>query len=289
MKSVFALLALGALLAGSCARKEEARTDLVTFPLRGRIVAVDTASRLLTVAHESIPDYMAAMTMPFKVKERDLLRGLGAGDTITATLAVSRTESWLEGIVVAGKGGPQRTLSAGEIITARIVRTGDIFPDASLLNQDGRTIRLADFRGRALALTFVYTRCPLPDFCIRMSNHFARVQKVLSADPALRGKWHLISISFDPVFDRPVRLRRYAATYGADLATWDFATDPDTAGGTIRRIADGLGLMYDDDQGLIAHNLRTVLIDPRGALLRVISGNEWLPDEFAAEMKRAMP
>jgi protein SCO1 len=287
---MLSFIALSALLAGSCARKEEARSiDLVTFPLRGRIVAVDTAARTLTVAHEAIPDYMTAMTMPFKVKERNLLRGLGAGDTITATLAVSRIESWLEGIAVTGKGVPERTLSAGEIITAHIVRTGEMFPDASLLNQDGRSIRFADFRGKVLALTFIYTRCPLPDFCIRMSSHFARVQKVLASEPALRGKWHLISVSFDPVFDRPARLRRYAATYGADLATWDFATDADTAGGTVRQIADGLGLMYDDDQGLIAHNLRTVLIDPRGALLRVINGNEWLPDDFAAEMKRSMP
>lgn len=283
------LLALVPFVLSSCSRKENVNTDLVTFPLRGEVVAVDTTKSSLTVAHEAIPNYMPAMTMPFKVKDRSLIRPLGIGDTITATLAVSRTESWLEGIVASGKGGNGRTIPAGEIIAARVFKVGEAFPDEHLLNQEGRSIRFSDFRGKALALTFVYTRCPLPDFCIRMSNHFARVQKVLRADPALGGKWHLISISFDPVYDRPGTLKRYGSIYGADFATWDFATDADTSGGTIRRIADGLGLTYDDDRGLIAHNLRTVLIDPRGNLVRVISGNEWLPDDFAAEVKNAMP
>lgn len=289
MNRILLCFALVTLLVSSCSRKESGGTELVTFPLRGEIVAIDTIKPTLTVAHEAIPNYMAAMTMPFRVKDRSLLRSLGIGDTITATLAVSRTESWLEGITLERKGKEIRTMTPGEIVTARIFKVGEPFPDERLLNQDGQPVRFSDFRGRALGLTFIYTRCPLPDFCIRMSNHFARVQKILKADPALRGKWHLLSISFDPAFDRPPALKRYGAGYGADPASWEFATDADTSGEAIRRIADGLGLTYDEDQGLIAHNLRTVLIDPRGNLVRVLTGNEWLPDDFASEMKRVMP
>jgi protein SCO1/2 len=122
-----------------------------------------------------------------------------------------------------------------------------------------------------------------------MSSHFARVQKVLQGEPALAGKWHLLSVSFDPKFDRPVVLRRYAGEYGADFSTWDFVTDPDTMGPVIRTLADGLGLEYSEDEGLIDHNLRTVIIDPEGKLFKVLTGNEWKPEELAAEIRRLVP
>lgn len=274
-------------LTAGCTKNKE--TNLVTFPLRGEVVRIDTAKLTLTVAHQAIPNYMSAMTMPFKVRDKDLLRPLAVGDSIEATLAVSRTESWLEQIAVVGKGEIPAPLTPDQIITARVYRTGEIFPDEALLNQDGRTIRLSSFKGRVLALTFIYTRCPLPDFCIRMSNQFARIQKSLEGDGSLNGKWHLMTVSFDPKFDRPAVLKRYAEGYGADFSTWDFVTDPDTAGPVIRRLADGLGLEYSEDEGLIDHNLRTVLIDPEGKLLKVITGNEWKPEEVASEIRRLVP
>ena len=275
------------LLAAGCARNKE--TNLVTFPLRGEVVRIDTAKLTLTVSHQAIPNYMNAMTMPFKVRDRTLLRPLAVGDSIQATLAISRTESWLEQIAVVGKGEIPAPLTPDQILTARVYRTGENFPDEVLLNQEGKTVRLSSFRGRVLALTFIYTRCPLPDFCIRMSNQFARIQKSLKGDGSLNGKWHLVTVSFDPKFDRPAVLKRYAAEYGADFSSWDFVTDPDTAGPVIRRLADGLGLEYSEDEGLIDHNLRTVLIDPEGKLVKVITGNEWKPEEVAAEIKRLAP
>ena len=278
------LFCLLPLLAAGCTKNKE--TDLVTFPLRGEVVRIDTAKLTLTVAHQAIPNYMNAMTMPFKVRDRNLLRPLAVGDSIQATLAVSRTESWLEQIAVVGKGEMPAPLTPDQIITAKVFKTGEIFPDESLVNQDGKTVRLSSFRGRVLALTFIYTRCPLPDFCIRMSNQFARIQKSLKGDGRLNGKWHLVTVSFDPKFDRPAVLKRYAAEYGADFSSWDFVTDPDTAGPVIRRLADGLGLEYSQDEGLIDHNLRTVLIDPQGRLVKVITGNEWKPEEVAAEIRR---
>jgi len=271
------------LLAPGCAKKKE--TDLVTFPLRGEVVRVDTAKLTLTVSHQAIPNYMKAMTMPFRVHDAGILRPLAVGDSIQATLAVSRTESWLEQIVVVGKGETPAPLTPDQIITARVFRTGEVFPDEPLVNQAGKTVRLGSFRGKVLALTFIYTRCPLPDFCIRMSNNFARLQKSLKGDGRLNGKWHLMSVSFDPKFDRPAVLKRYAAEYGADSATWDFATDADTAGPVIRRLADGMGLEYSEDEGLIDHNLRTALIDPEGRLVKVITGNEWKPEDVAAEIR----
>ncbi len=281
------LLCLLSLLASGCAKNKE--TDLVTFPLRGEVVRIDTAKLTLTVAHQAIPNYMNAMTMPFKVRDVKLLRPLAVGDSVQATLAVSRTESWLEQVAVVGKGETPAPLTADQMIAAKVFRTGEVFPDESLLNQEGKTVRLSSFRGSVLALTFIYTRCPLPDFCIRMSNQFARIQKSLKGDARVSGRWHLMTVSFDPKFDRPAVLKHYAAEYGADFSSWDFLTDPDTAGPVIRRLADGLGLEYSEDEGLIDHNLRTVLIDPEGRLVKVITGNEWKPEEVAAEIRRLAP
>jgi protein SCO1/2 len=286
-KRLLALICFITLVAAGCSKNSG--TDLVTFPLRGEVVRIDSAQMRVTVSHQAIPNYMNAMTMPFKVHDAGVLRGLSVGDSIQATLAVSRTESWLEQIAVVGKGETPSTLTADQIVTAKVFRTGEPFPDESLLNQEGKGVRLGSFRGKVVALTFIYTRCPLPDFCIRMSNQFARVQKSLKGEGSLNGKWHLLSVSFDPKFDRPAVLQRYAKEYGADFSTWDFLTDPDTAGPVIRRLADGLGLEYSPDEGLIDHNLRTVIIGPDGNLAKVITGNEWKPEELTAEIRRLAP
>ncbi len=269
----------------SCSSHKEKETDLLTFPLRGEVVGIDTAKGVVTVSHHEIPNYMAAMTMPFRVKNHALLNGVHVGDSVHATLAVSRVESWLETLTVLGPGVAPRTLSADELLMQKVFRTGEPIPDESLVNQDNRPVRFSQYRGQVLVVTFIYTRCPLPDFCIRMSNNFSKLQQSLDADPALKGKWHLLSISFDPKNDRPEVLKRYGLSYGADFASWELATDPDTSGPTVSRIADGFGLMYAPDGGLFSHNLRTAIIAGDGTLTKVISGNDWSPDEVAGEVR----
>ncbi|MBI5473528.1 MAG: SCO family protein [Ignavibacteriae bacterium] len=278
-----------ALLFAACSRKEQKPTDLVTFPLKGVIVEIDSTAGKLVVAHEEIPDYMMAMTMPFRIKEKNLFPGLNVGDSIAATLAVSRTESWLETITVIGKGEvPDPELIRGKMLS-RVFKTGDTLPDETYLNQDGKKVKLSSFRGKAIALTFIYTRCPLPDFCIRMSNHFASLQKILLADRSVAGKWQLLTISFDPKFDSPKVLKEYGRSYRAEFSSWDFLTDTDSTGKAIMKLADGFGLTYENDEGgLISHNLRTVVLDKEGKLLKVFLGNEWTPAEIADELKLAI-
>ncbi len=279
-------LSILAIFLGSCTRNHEKPVDLVTFALKGVVVEIDTARNRVMVAHEEIPNYMMAMTMPFKVKNRALLHDLQVGDSIAATLAVSRTESWLEAITVVGKGEPEDPELVAGAIMARMLKVGDTLPDDAYINQDGRRIRFSDFKGKAVALTFIYTRCPLPDYCILMSNNFARVQKLLASDPSLTNKWHLITISFDPRFDSPRVLKEYGKSYGADFRSWDFVTDPDTSGKTIMKLADALGLTYENDEGgLIAHNLRTVILDADGRISKVIRGNEWQAQEVADHLR----
>ena len=268
----------------SCGKKQENDTDLVTFRLRGRVVEIDTADKVVTIAHEEIPNYMHAMTMPFKVRRPELLRGVEPGDSVYATLAVTRVASWLETLTVLAPGVTPKFLTPEEILE-KMIKPGEMFPDAQLLDQEGRSFRISSFRGKVLAITFVYTRCPLPDYCMRMSTNFAALQKELSADPSLAGKWHLLTVSFDAAMDRPNVMKQYGISYAADFSTWTFATDPDTGGSTIVPLADGLGLMYASDQGQFNHNLRTALVDADGKLATVIKGNAWTAQEVAREIR----
>ena len=266
---------------------EQKPTDLVTFDLRGVVVSINYQQRRIIIDHEEIPNYMMAMTMPFKVKDTTILYRVQPGDTVQGTLAVSRSESWIEKLAVVSKGEVvEPSSAAADSIFRRVYKVGETMPDFSFVNQEGRRVRLSDYRGKVVAMTFIYTRCPLPDFCIRMSDHFARVQKSLSADRTLAGKWHLITISFDPKFDTPPVLKNYGKVYTKDLSTWDFVTDSMK---TILDIADGLELVTEDDEGgLIAHNLRTAVIDKKGALVEVFRGNEWTPQQLKQAMADAI-
>lgn len=267
-----------------CSKKEERQqVDLVTFPLKGEVVSVDMQKHRVMVAHEEIPNYMMAMTMPFKVKDTTLLLGLEPGDSIQATLAVSRTESWLETITVIGKDETQQSFAVRDAVFKRLFKEGEPFPKVALINKDGKNIQLSDYRGKVLAFTFIYTRCPLPDFCIRMSDQFAQVQTLLKTETDLVGQWQLLTISFDPEFDKPEVLKRYGKNYGADFATWEFATGSME---TIRAMANGLDLTLDDDEGgMIAHNLRTVVVDQNGTLVKIIKGNEWTANDVVKEIR----
>jgi len=227
---------------------------------------------------------MMAMTMLFKVKDRAILDRIAPGDSVQGTLAVSRTESWLENLSVLGHGEPPNTLEAGDILAKRLFKIGDNLPNITLVNQEGKNISISQYRGKMLAISFIFTRCPLPDFCIRMSDNFSRLERELKKQTSFAGQWHLLTVSFDPKFDTPKVLKQYGENYGADFATWDFATAPVE---TLRQITDGLDLMFTEEDGLITHNLRTVLIDQKGRIVQVIKGNEWTVGDFLNTMKSA--
>jgi protein SCO1/2 len=272
------------LLISGCGGKEERKeTDRVTFPLKGEVVGIEMEKKRLMVAHEEIPNYMMAMTMPFKVKDTTLLMGLEIGDSIHATLVVSRAESWLENIAVIGKDDRRSTLVVGDMPFKKLFKEGEPFPNFTFTNKDGKQIQLSDYRGKVVAFTLIYTRCPLPDFCILMSDNFAKIQRTLAKDRSIKDRWQLLTISFDPTFDRPEVLMRYGKNYGADFSTWEFAVGSES---TIRALADGLDLtLADDEGGLIAHNLRTVLMDAQGRLHKIIKGNDWTPDDIVKEVR----
>jgi protein SCO1/2 len=257
------------------------------YKLRGKVVSTDAAKGQVTLNHNAIPGFMDAMTMPYKLKDATILSELHPGDTITADVLVSpdpNADVLLDYLVVVAQGKPDYRPA----VTYHVPAPGDAVPDFKLRNQDGRPIRLAQFKGKALLITFIYTRCPSPDFCPRVTHNFADVNNELAANPALYAKTHLLCVSFDPEHDTPDRLRAYGATYiGSDardaFTHWDFAV-PDEP--VLRQMAlfFDLGISNGPDE-TITHTLSTTLIGPDGKVVRFYPGNEWTPQQVAADVK----
>ncbi len=264
-----------------------ANSSFKVYKLRGKVMATNTATGEVTLAHEAIPGFMDAMTMPYKLKDSSVLGELHPGDILTADLLVAQqgdADVLLDHIVVVAQGKPDYRPKVAYHVPER----GDAVPDFKLRNQDGRSIGLNQFHGKALLITFIYTRCPLPDFCPRVTHNFADLDRKLAADSAVYQKTHLLCVSFDPDNDPPARLRAYGATYiGSDAKTafnhWDFAV-PDKA------TLDKMALYFDvgitrDAADAITHTLSTTLIGPDGKVVRFYPGNEWTVDEVLADVK----
>jgi protein SCO1/2 len=165
------------------------------------------------------------------------------------------------------------------------LQPGDVLPDGILRSESGTMVRFSDFRGQAVAFTFFFTRCPLPDYCLRMNRNFAAARAILLADAHAPTNWQFLSISFDPEFDQPEVLTSYAQLYrGQDVRHWLFATAyPET----LRALAPRLDLMVMHQGGSISHNLRTVVIDPQGRITAQFDGNTWTPQQLADALRRA--
>ena len=257
------------------------------YGLKGKVVSVNKADRTATIAHEEIVGYMPAMTMPFTIKKDADLEMLKPGDEITGDLVVDETSAWVE-ISTIAEGGPpssSTTEAPGE------PKTGAEVPDFALTNQDGKRIHLGQYRGQALALTFIYTRCPQPDQCTLISNNFAAIDKELQTQPEVYQKTHLLSISFDPEYDTPKVLRSYGASHterysDESFKHWEFATG---SSDEVKGITQFFGMRYYHDtqtgEDQVIHSLRTAVIGPDGKLVKLYRGNEWKPEQVIADLK----
>jgi protein SCO1/2 len=266
----YGLLAV-ALLSFGCSRKPAERR----YDLSGKISAVDASAHQLTIEHEDIPNLMKGMTMPFRVKDDWVFNSAHPGDNVTATLVIAGDHSYLERVVVTQGANP-----APDEAGVRLPQVGDPVPDFGFVNQDGKKLRLAQFRGKTVLLTFIYTRCPLPDYCIRMSNNFGAIAKQLKSQPVLYDKTEQLSISFDPEYDKPRVLRDYGTNYAGEVdphfTHWQFVAGTP---GETKKVANFFGLSYTPDGAQIVHSLRTVVIGPDGRIAHLFDGNEWKPTD----------
>jgi protein SCO1/2 len=273
-----------ALAAAACGKPANERS----FTLQGQVLSIDAPRKIVVVKHEDIKDFMPAMTMPYDVKETRLLDGLAPGDLVNATLVVFSNGAHLTAIKKVGSAPLEPPPSAANPSASsgfELLKPGETVPDGSFLDQAGMKRTFSDFKGAAVVMTFIYTRCPIATFCPLMDRHFATLQKTLKADPALKNA-HLVTISFDPVTDTPAVLTKHAKSLGADLSRWTFLTgDRDD----VDRFASRFGVSIArslTDQRDITHNLRTAIIDADGKLVKAYTGNEWSPDQVLADLRK---
>ena len=261
-----------------------AATTNQTFSVRGVIQQIPPDLRHVTIKHEKIPGYMAAMTMDFSVRDTNALAGFAPGDEITFTLVVTADDDWIENLKRTGKVGGVSGPPGWRAVEPELT-VGDMLPDYEFTSETGRAVKFSDFRGSAVALTFFFTSCPLPEFCPRMNKNLAEARKLMLTDANAPANWQLLSISFDSAFDQPLILASYAGIYrGTNADRWLFAV---AATNTLASLAPKVDLNFWRENGSITHNLRTVVLDGNGKISKQFDGNDWTPEQLADAIRTA--
>ncbi len=295
MRNLVFLLPI-ALLLFSCQPNQTRDTvskNAKRYEFKGKVLSVDKPNKKASIDHEEIPGFMDAMTMDFPIKEDHVFETLTAGSDITAELVVDNASEppfWLERVAIISAPKPgQAPLPVKENVAVE----GKEMPNFSLSNQDGKQISLKDFEDKTWALTFIYSECPLPNFCIAMSKNFSDLANQIAKDEKLKDSVRLLSISFDPKRDTPERLKSYGLGYlgkdspGSDFAVWQLAAGDDEE---IRKIADFFGLRYEvdeKDKTQFNHSLRTAVISADGKVQKVFSGSDWTSKAMMNELTKS--
>jgi protein SCO1/2 len=284
---LFALALVGALALAGCGGKGSGQSQGGRrYHLKGKVVQVDKAQQHLVIDHEEIPGFMGAMTMPYPVADAATLERVSPGDQITADVVVGDNQVRLENVVVVKKSDGKSAPPLGQLQPSQ--QQG--VPDFALVNQDGKRIHLGQYHGKSLLLSFIYTRCPLPDYCPLMTHNFAEIEKELRNSPELYGKTHLLSISFDSDYDKPPVLRKYAKGFVTDRGArtfehWEFATVPAAERSEVTKFFD---VFVTEEQGQITHSLSTAIILPDGRIYKSYNGNDWKPADVLADLKASV-
>jgi len=286
---VSALLCMSLALGGCQSAPKRVATK--QYAVRGKVVSVDPALGKADVNTDDIPGFMMAMTMTYKVVDPAALGEMHPGDAISATLLTDEdtagpTNLRLKDVVILAQAKADYVPK----VQYHMPATGEDVPDFKLLNQSGKTIGLKSFRGKVLVMTFIYTRCPLADYCPRMSRNFAEIDRTLQQDPALYAKTHLLSVSFDPTYDTPKVLKSYGAAYTGKYAQetfghWDFAAPPVAELTRMEQYFD-VGVT-PGDKGSLQHSLSTVVIGKDGKVVAFYPTNDWTVADVLAKVKAA--
>jgi protein SCO1/2 len=255
------------------------------YPVTGMVLKVDRARNMFTASIQAIPGFMPAMAMPFEVRQGKDLDGLVPGATVEFALVVKGSSSYAERIrIVRYQSAEQDPLAANRLklltqlagsARQKELAIGDTVPDFRLTDQKNRPVALSNLRGKVVVINFIYTSCPLPNFCLRIANNFGVLQERFKAQ--LGRDLALLTITFDPVHDTPEVLARYASQWSADPAAWHFLTGP---AGDVQRVCHLFGVDAFTDDGLMNHSLRTALINRQGRLVASIEGNRFTADQL---------
>ena len=284
MRTIAAFYLALAVLAGGCSGNSDRRE----YTLQGQILSISADHQDANIKHEEIKGFMAAMTMPYKVRDPKEYENLAPGDLITATLVVVSNDAYLKDVKKVGSAPLEKPPAESAMPPAssgfELIKVGQPVPAGNFVNQDGKPVTLEAFRGSAAIVTFIYTKCPMPTFCPLMDRHFATIQSKLKANGNLL-KVHLLTVSFDPTTDTPAVLKKHAQTLGADPKLWTFLTgERDDIDQWASKFGVSISRAMNDPRD-ITHNLRTAIIDRQGNLVHVYTGNEWSPEQVLADVE----
>lgn len=290
---VVLMIAFGAFGVVGCHQKAQSTQSSATkqYPIRGTVVQVDQKDGQITLQHEAIPGLMEAMTMDYPVTDKAALGEMHPGDKIVATLLADPSPDGpsnlrLSEIVIISQAKPD--YSQG--VQYHVPTAGDLVPDFSLLNQSDKKIDLKQFRGKVVLMTFIYTRCPLADYCPRMSRNFAQIDQQLATNPAIYKETHLLSVSFDPAYDTPKVLRSYGGAYTGKYSHemfqhWEFAAPSEKELPKMEQFFD-VGVT-PGEKGTFQHSLATVVIGKDGKVIAFYPTNDWSVADVLQQVKQA--
>lgn len=277
------LAGLAALVLATC---ERAGSGEKVLRVRGVVQKpMPGDSSMMIIDHEEIPGYMPRMIMPFQAKDPAEFAKLRPGSVVTFDYHVTEEESWVTGVTVVGENGAITLVEESETTSKRL-GPGDRLPEVRLLDEKGKETPLSGYYGRPLAITFVFSRCPVPEYCPRMMNQFAAVIEAMKAAPQAPADYRMLTISFDHEHDRPGVLKAWAAAFGyREELPWSLLSSEDP--GPIRELADPIGLRYGEANGTIQHNLRTIVLNPDGTIRRLFTDETWKVEELVSELVAA--
>lgn len=255
------------------------------FHVRGVVQKRMDDPSMMLIDHEEIPGYMPRMIMPFRVLDEAEFEGIEPGMVVTLDFHVDDHESWATDVEPTGETGAI-TLEDESSKQDSLRSVGDVLPDYGFVDETGKPIRLSDFRGMPVALTFVFSRCPVPEYCPRMMDHFASVRERLSADAEAPERYRLLTISFDSENDTPEVLSSWASNFGHEAGQpWSLLSTPDSK--IIEDVSGNVGLKFGAANGTLQHNLRTLVLDRNGVIRALFTDETWTVDELIAELKKA--
>jgi protein SCO1/2 len=270
-----------------CDRSQTADTSARSYQVRGVVRGFAPDRTTVSIQHEDVPGFMPSMTMPFSVKDQKDIAGLKIGDGIAFRMTVTDEDLFLDQVkkipaTDVHVAEPTPTANVSSKATARL-REGEIVPFFGLTNQDGKRVTLDTFRGQSFVLTFIFTRCPVPNFCPRISQNFSELQEAIKSENGAAGKTRLLSITLDPQFDTPEILKSYAQHQKADPDIWTFVTGESAE---IDHLTQSFAVFVQPEGGTISHGLATALIGPDGTVIKIWRGNAWKPSEVIDELRR---